>query len=97
MHRLDIHGSLFVDATIAPPSVKLEMGLRTRRYPSGCRLVRERSGIHNRVGAKRGSARGKPLEKPRSQAQAWWRSETQVPEGSRSTLQFVKSERGRDI
>ena len=66
------------------------------RYPQGCRLLHEPPEIHNRIGAKRGSARGKPLEMPRTLAKALGRSEMQVPEGSRSTLQLVKSERGRD-
>jgi hypothetical protein len=72
--------------------------MRTRRHLSGGRCVREPLGIHNQDGAKRGSARGKPLEKPHAIASAVVRSETlAVPEGSRSTLQFVKLERGREL
>ena len=40
-------------------------------------------------------ARGKPLEKPQLRSQIRSGSETQVPEGSRSTLKFAKLERDR--
>ena len=58
-------------------------------------MVRERLEIHNQAvpkEARRAVNRWKGLEPG---VLPPGRSETQVPEGSRSTLQFVKSERGR--
>ena len=88
-----MEGSAYSRPAEAPPLVKLKQGLRMSRFKQLDRLIRELPGIHNRNGAKRGSARGKPLEKPRTRTQALGRSKTKVLEGSRSTLQFVKSER----
>ena len=84
-------------ASGVPPSRETEdKGIANPSVSSSSRPVRELLGIHNQDGAKRGSARGKPLEKPRSRSLLLVRSETPVPEGSRSTLQLVKSERGRE-
>ena len=47
------------------PPVKLKIGIANASV-SRKRRIRERLGIHNQVGAKRGPARGKPLERPRT-------------------------------
>ncbi len=51
---------------VVPSGVKREIGIVNTSEPPGLRDVHERLGIHNQDGAKRGSARGKPLEKPRT-------------------------------
>ena len=54
------------------PSVKRESRIANMSSSlRGWRDVREPPGIHNRIGAKRGSARGKPLEMPRVRVLPW--------------------------